>query len=257
MFWQYLAQHVKSRLAYGWDLAAGIGFDLVYQAVSMIFLLVIFGQVPLLAGWNRAETIFIFGFFGLPYTAFGLISGGLWNFADQYIVRGELDRLLLRPVHALYQVILEGVDLDAVSGVISGVALMTWASGQLHLHWRWYDLPLLLVLVAGATLVYCGVYLLLACVAFWTDSPTGLISLAWNLNQYGRYPVTIYNRLWRFVLSWILPFAFVAAYPASIFLRRADFWRFALATPLVGGALFGLALLVWRAGLRRYHGAGS
>ena len=257
LFRTYLSQYAKARLAYRWDLLAGLIGDLAFQAASLIFLLVIFAQVPDLAGWSRAETVFIFGYFGLPYALFGTLSNGLWDFTDKYIIRGELDRLLLRPAHSLFQMLLEGVDLEPLSGLLSGTALLLWAGSRLGLGLRWYDPLLLLLLLLGSCAVYAGLYLSLACIAFWTDSRTGIINLVWNLNQYGKYPVTIYNRLWRFVLSWLLPFAFTAAYPAGYFLRRGTWALYALATPLMGAIFLALSLAIWRAGVARYHGAGS
>lgn len=257
LLWGYISQHVQARLVYRGDLIAGLIGDLIFQAVSLIFLLVIFTQVPDLAGWSRAETIFIFGYFGLPYAIFGTLASGFFDFTDKYIIRGELDRLLLRPVGSLFQMLLEAVDLEPLASLFSGSALLIWAGSQLQLDLRWYDPLLLLLLVAGSVAVYAGVYLSLACIAFWTDSRTGIINLVWNLNQYGKYPVTIYNRVWRFVLSWLLPFAFTAAYPAGYFLRRESFALYALLTPLVGAAAFTLAVAIWRAGVARYHGTGS
>ncbi|HLO01727.1 MAG TPA: ABC-2 family transporter protein, partial [Symbiobacteriaceae bacterium] len=61
----------------------------------------------------------------------------------------------------------------------------------------------------------------------------------------------------RILLTWVLPFAFVGFYPAAYFLRPQAYWLWAAATPLMGIALFGAAVLIWRAGLKRYHGAGS
>lgn len=109
----------------------------------------------------------------------------------------------------------------------------------------------------GSYLVTLGVYLGLAALAFWSDSRTGVVNMAWNLNQYGKYPVEVFNRVLRGLLTFVLPFVFVAAYPAGYFLRReAWLWQAAL-TPVAGVLCTAAALLVWRAGLRRYTGAGS
>lgn len=257
LFWGYVAQYAKTRLAYRWDLLAGLISDLLYQLASVIFLLVIFRQVPTLAGWRQEEVFFIYGYFLYPYAIFGSIANGVWDFSDKYIVKGELDRLLLRPANALFQLILEGIELEPMLGLITGTAIMVWAGGALGLDLAWYDPLLLLVMTAGSTLVYLGIYLSLACIGFWYDGRTGLLSLMWNINNYGRYPVTIYNRILRIFLTWLFPFAFVGFYPAAALLRRESFLLWGLLTPLIGLAIFGFAVFLWRSGIRRYHSTGS
>lgn len=255
--WAYLAQYLKRRLAYKWDLLLGFSGDLVYQALAAIFILVIFRQTPSLAGWSQAEVFFVYGYFLLPYAVFSALGGGVWEFAERYVVKGEMDRVLLRPVNPLLQVLLESFEMEPLLGVISGIVIMLASASSLHLAWQWYDPLLLLLLVAGSTLVYLGVYLGLASTAFWSDGPTGLMPLVWNVNNYGRYPVDIYNHVLRLTMTWLLPFAFVGIYPAAGFLRRGGFLGFALLTPAMGVLFFGLALWIWRRGLRRYHGTGS
>lgn len=257
LFWGYLAQYTKTRMEYRWDFVAGLLSDVLYQSVSVIFLLVVFRQVPLLAGWRQEEVFFVYGYFLWPYALFGMVSSGVWEFADRYIVKGELDRLLLRPANSLFQLMLEGIDLEPLMGFVTGTAIMVWAMDSLRLAWRWYDPLLLMVLTVGSTLIYLGVYLALSAIGFWYDGRTGLLPLTWNLNNYGRYPTSIYNRALRMLLSWIMPFAFVGFYPAAYFLRRESFVLWAAATPLLGIAFFGGAYMVWKAGIRRYQGSGS
>ncbi|HYG59071.1 MAG TPA: ABC-2 family transporter protein [Symbiobacteriaceae bacterium] len=257
LFWAYIAQYAKGRLEYRADFLAGLVTDVLYQSVAVIFLLVVFRQVPTLAGWRQEEVFFIYGYFLWPYAFFSTLSGGAWEFTDKYIVRGELDRLLLRPANSLFQLILEGIELEPLMGLVTGSAIMFWSAGALGLDWRWYDPLLMLLLTAGSTLIYLGVYLSLACIGFWYDGRTGLLPLMWNVNTYGRYPISIYNGVLRTILTWVLPFAFVGFYPAAYFLRREAFLGWALATPVMGLAFFSLAVVVWRVGVKRYHGTGS
>lgn len=257
LFWGYVGQYAKGRLQYRWDLLAGLLSDLLYQSAAVIFLLVVFHQVPTLAGWRQEEVFFIYGYFLFPHTFFNVLSGGIWDFTDRYIVKGELDRLLLRPANSLFQLILEGIDLEPLLGLVTGTAIMLWSGSRLGLSFHWSDPLLLLLLTAGSTLIYLGVYLSLASISFWYDGRTGILNLVWNVNNYGRYPTTIYNKALRLLMTWVLPFAFVGFYPAAYFLRRAAFIWWAAATPLVGLAFFALSVALWRAGIRRYHSTGS
>ena len=46
---------------------------------------------------------------------------------------------------------------------------------------------------------------------------SSIMPLMYNIGNYGRYPVNIYNRVIRFILTFVLPFAFVGVYPAAYF----------------------------------------
>ena len=67
----------------------------------------------------------------------------------------------------------------------------------------------------------------------------------------------IYNNIFRFLFTWVIPIGFVAFYPCQYFLgSKSPDWT-VWATPLMGGALFWLAVKVWNAGVRRWGGTGS
>jgi ABC-2 type transport system permease protein len=89
------------------------------------------------------------------------------------------------------------------------------------------------------------------------DAPTGILPLVWNIQNYGRYPVRIYNKVIQILLTWILPFAFVGFYPAAYFLDPIHWAKMAYLTPLIGVAFFSLALMFWNYGVKQYRGAGS
>ncbi len=61
----------------------------------------------------------------------------------------------------------------------------------------------------------------------------------------------------RLFLTFVLPFAWVAFYPAAWFVGGEKFGKVALLTPLVGVLVFGGAALLWRRGVRNYVSTGS
>lgn len=257
LFREYVLQYAKVRWEYRTDLLIGLASEVVGQAMNLVLIAVTFQLVPELRGWTAAEVFFIYGYFLVPSALFGTVSGGLWELADRYIIKEEMDRVLIRPAHPIFQVILEGVELESLLGVVTGVATMVWAGGRAGVAWHWRDPLVFVALALGSTAVYLGVYLTLAATAFFADGRTGIMPMTWNLNQYGKYPVEVFNKAMRIFLSAVLPFAFVGAYPAGYFLRREAWLLYAGLTPVVGAVTLGLALWVWRAGLRRYTGAGS
>lgn len=256
MFFQYMGQYLKTRLEYRADTVVEIISDLLFQAVNLIFILVVFGHTQLLSGWSREEIIFIYGFFLVPFALFGSFFN-IWDFNERYIVKGEMDRILTRPIHSLFQVILERMELESLFGIVTGLAVMFYASQNLGLEYHWYDPFVFVVMVLGGTLVYAGIFVMLASVSFWSDARTTIMPMVYNIGNYGRYPVDIYNYVIRFILTWILPFAFVGVYPSAYFLGRSEWFGYAFLTPVMGIVFFILAVLIWNKGVTRYRGAGN
>ncbi|WLR51275.1 ABC-2 family transporter protein [Bacillus tianshenii] len=256
MFFQYIGQYMKTRLQYRTDMVIEIFSDLLFQAVNLVFILVVFGHTQMLSGWSRDEIIFIYGFFLVPFALFGTFFN-IWDFNERYIVQGEMDRILTRPIHSLFQIILERMELESLFGVITGIVVMLYAGGNLHLAFNWYDPFVFVAMVIGGTLVYGGIFISLASIGFWSDARTSIMPMMYNIGNYGRYPVDIYNPVIRYILTWILPFAFVGVYPSAYFLGRTEWYNYAFLTPVVGVVFFTLSVLVWNQGVKRYRGAGN
>lgn len=257
LFREYMANYIKTKLTYRADFWVEVLSDLLGSAMNLIFIFVVFRHTSSLAGWSEAEVVFVYGYFMVPFGVFGTFFN-LWNFSDRYIVKGEMDRVLTRPAHSLVQIMLENVDPPSMISSVVGLVIMGSAWGSLGLPFDWYDPFVLAGLVLGSVLIYAGIYTTLAAISFYSDAPTGIVPLMFNIQNYGRYPVQIYNKAIRFLLTWLLPFAFVGVYPASFFLDRQDGGEMmALLTPVVGAVFCAIGLSVWNHGVKRYRGAGS
>ena len=121
-----------------------------------MFILVVFGHTQLLNGWNRDEIIFIYGFFLVPYALFSAFFN-IWDFNERYIVKGEMDRVLTRPIHSLFQIIMERMELESLFGVFTGLVIMGISAMNLGLSFAWYDLLIFIAMVFGGMLIFGGI----------------------------------------------------------------------------------------------------
>jgi ABC-2 type transport system permease protein len=252
----YLKNYMKTRLTYRSDFWIEVISDLLFNGLNLFVILVLFEHTPLLGNWNEKQILFIYGYFMIPNGLFGTFFN-LWGFTERYIVKGEMDRVLTRPAYNLAQLLLENMDPSSLFSALAGFVVMAYAWVQLDVPLAWYDPFVLVLLVIGSVLVYGGIYISLTAIGFFSDAPTGILPLVWNIQSYGRYPVTIYNRALKVLLSAVLPFAFVGFYPAAYFLDRANWMWISLLTPVVGAIFFTIGMRIWTAGVSRYRGAGS
>ena len=73
-----------------------------------------------------------------------------------------------------------------------------------------------------------------------------------------KYPVTIFGRAFRVLVTGIVPVAYLNFYPAVYLLGKPDApaWLCML-SPVVALVLACLSAIVWKGGLRHYHSCGG
>lgn len=257
IFGAYFAQFIKTRLAYRMDFFVDTFGVLASIVIQLAVLTTLFGKVTALQGWSFEQVLFIYGFSLIPLGIFNLISVNLYNFSDRYIIQGKFDRVLLRPVNSLAQVLCESFNVSGLNEIALGTAIVIWSGLRLQLEVGVLDVLAVLVMGPTAALVYLGVFLAITSVSFWIEDKMGIAPPVYNVIRFSRYPLSIYSLPVRLLLTFVLPFAWVAFYPATWFIGDGNLKLVAALTPLVGIVVFSGAVLIWRRGVANYTSTGS
>ncbi len=221
------------------------------------FVLVLFGRIPQLRGWKFEEVLFIYGFSLIPMGVFNIVSLNLYDFGEIYIVEGKFDRVLLRPINSLFQILFENFRLESMQEIITGLAAVLYFAKRLKIPPTLDNLILFPILVFCGAVIYTCIFVMISSVNFWIEDRIGLAPPIFNMIAFGRYPITIYNAAIQFLLSWIIPFAFASFYPTVRYLGRTEFRKEFFLIPVVAAALIGLALFIWERGVLQYKSTGS
>ena len=253
----FAALHLKKLMEYKIDFLTGaIGF-LLEQAVNIAFLSIVFGRVENLRGWNYYEVLFIYGFSLFPNGLDHLFFDNIWNVAYWMVRKGEFDKYLTRPINTLLIVTVEEFQVDAFGKLIVGVALIVTSLRHIDLPFIWYDIPLAIMANIFGMLIYAAIMTICGSIAFWTKRSGHIVEVVYNINQFSQYPVSIYSRIVRGAVTYIIPFALTSYYPASYLLRHTQPVFSNLAPMAAAAALISAALIVWHKGLDAYESAGS
>lgn len=253
----FILQYLKRLMEYKTDFLLGAAGLLLSQAIQIFFLSIIFAQIPTLSGWSFEQVLFIYGFSLIPKSIDHLFFDNLWMVGYSIVRKGDFDKYLTRPINSLFYVIVENFCVDAFGEMLSCVLLLGYAVPRLHIPFHWYTIPLLLAVMIFATMIYTSLKIITASIAFWTKASGHIIHMLYMANDFSKYPVGIYNKGVRFVITYILPFAFTAYFPASYFLTGEDPLFCIGGTVIAGSVLMAIALLVWNRGVHAYESAGS
>lgn len=254
--WRYALMRAKVRLAYRGDFLLNSLGDLLVAGIGVVFLWAIFRHVPDIQGWSFAEVLLIWGMGETCAGLFFVLFQGLWALNQQYILRGELDRVLLRPLDPYLQVMLDHLNLEDLPVALLGLGMVGFAGSRLPqvAPWQWLLLP---VFVAAGVLVLAAVLTAFSSLGFRILHRGTAVGLVYQATAFNRYPLDLFARPLQRLLTYVVPFAFVAFFPACWLLGRDPWQALGLAQPLVGVVLFAAAWALWHRALRSYRSPGS
>lgn len=265
----FIKQDLKKLMEYKVDFLLGaVGF-LLEQAVQLLCLGIIFSAIPALCytengvvvdSWSFHEVLFIYGFSLIPKGIDHLFFDNLWSLGYWIVDKGDFDKYLTRPINSWFYVLCEKFCVDALGEFIIGVALVIYstlsmpeniASGIL---W-WRVLPVIAVM-PFAIMIFTSVKTATAAISFWTKRSGHITHMCYMTNDFAKYPAKIYNVFIKSVITYIIPFALTAYYPAIFILRGEAPWSLPV-TVLVSVLLFIISQFIWHKGVSSYESAGS
>jgi ABC-2 type transport system permease protein len=257
LFFDYFSQYAKVRVSYRGDFLISLATSFAATIFALSFVVVLFQKVPQLAGWRFEEVLFLYGFSLIPYGIFNIISLNLYEFGSTYIIEGKFDRVLLRPISSLFQVLFETFRIESFQEVATGIFCMWWATRHLGLAWTPVKIAMLFFFGLCAGIIYISVFLILSTVSFWFEDRIGVHPPVWNVMAFGRYPLSIYSGVVQFFLCWIIPFGLASFYPSVRMLGRTVSPQYAPLVPVVAVLFLTFAISLWNFGTRHYSSTGT
>ncbi|MBN2450938.1 MAG: ABC-2 family transporter protein [Lentisphaeria bacterium] len=214
----------------------------------------LFRSTGRLGGWTWDQALLVAGIFTLleGITA-GVLSPNLGRIVD-HVRKGTLDFVLLKPIDSQFWISLRQVSVWGFPNVLLGALVVAYAAWRLRLP------PAALVravlpLLLGIVILY-GLWFLLASTCIWFVKIHNVTALLRNCLEAGRFPVSAFPRTYRFLLTFVLPVAFLTTVPAQAILghgRTRD-----LASAAVLALCFSLlSRRFWLFSLRYYSSASS
>lgn len=256
----YTRVSVQNFAAYRFDLMIRPFVSAMHLIGELVAVWTIFHNTSNINGWRWQHMLIIVG-------VYRLVAGGIrmsivpnMQLVLEEIRDGKLDFVLMRPVNSQFLVSIREFVVWRLTDVILGSSLAMYGCIKLTGH-----VPLLPVivflftLIAGFIIVY-AIWLMLATLCFWFVRIANIEMVFWNVFEAGRFPVVIYPPWVQWLLTFVIPMAFITTIPAAALANDPATGipttapLFAIPLALV---MFFAASWFWRFGLRRYSGASA
>jgi ABC-2 type transport system permease protein len=250
--------NLKSILEYrlaAWFVAASQVLTTLFSFVSIGLLFRRFGS---LGDWSFTEVILCFAVASTAFALSECIARGFDTFSGM-VIRGDFDRVLLRPRSPMLQVLGAKTEITRVARVFLALALLLYFVFRGGILWSPLKIITLILMIAGGTAVFTGVFILGATVCFYTLEGLELINI---FTDGGReltaYPLPVYGKWIRRFFTFVIPFGCMNYLPLMFITGRAAAHPYLyMASPLAGFVFLIPCAALWRKGVRHYTSSGS
>jgi ABC-2 type transport system permease protein len=256
LFSLFARNSLQIALEYRADFVVALFQSSFWLVWGIVGTLVFFRFTETLGGWTLAQALLVVGMFRIFEGVIdGVMRPNITRIVE-YIQKGTLDFVLLKPVDSQFMASLRQLNLLTLPDFLVGLALIIyglWLQGHVPGPG---DLLAFALLMVCAVLIAYSLWMLLTTTAFWLVRIENVAELLTAFYETGRYPVSAFGPALRIALTFLVPIAFLTTFPAAALLGILE-PIYLLLAPAMAGLLLIATRSFWRFALRSYTSASS
>lgn len=251
--WLFLKMNIIATSKYGVSYFLSIFYELMNGLMNIIYFYIMFGSICMIGLWKR-EDIFllvIIGYFiDVVCVMFFIGTASI----PEYISTGTLDVLLTKPINHQFLLCFRRPNSVQIINVLLALLLMIKIIFEerpnfisVLLFWVSIILSVILMYLIVSTFVYFS---------FWTVKVGSAWELIEKFNSVSNKPSTIYPKIFRFFLTFIIPSIVIINFPVEI-LSFHNYSLLLTRTIPITIAFLVINNIIFKFGIRHYSGAGG
>lgn len=257
IYFRLMTQHVKAILEYQADFWIAMCAAMLTQGLGIVFIWVIFGQIPHVAGWGFWEIAFLYSLVFMSEGISSFLFNGIW-LINGLVNRGEMDRILVRPLPPVMQVGASAFGMNGIGNLLFGSIFLILSIRNIEMSWTFWQLLLVILFVISGVTIRIAVNLVSNSVSFWSQGPrNSLPMMIHTVSDFAKYPLTIFPMGVQLLVSIVVPYAFISYFPASYLFGKGEWPLLGLLSPVVALLCIFLAIAIFNKGLKKYESAGN
>jgi ABC-2 type transport system permease protein len=213
-----LKAQMQHRISF-WLLSFGQFFIPFSVFAAMYFLFERFGSIK---GWTLYEVALCYSVIHIAFSISECCARGFDVFSG-LVVRGEFDRILLRPRGTVLQVLGSRFEFTRVGRLMQGAAVFILAVSNLSIQWNITKVATLILMVVSGVFVFTGIFILAATLCFWTIQGIEVANIFTDGGrEMSQYPLSIYKKWVTRFFTFIIPFGCVSYLPLMFVLNKVE-----------------------------------
>ncbi|MDR6989718.1 ABC-2 type transport system permease protein [Paenarthrobacter nitroguajacolicus] len=256
-----VSARLRSQLAYRGSFLSDVAGQVLLGLTEFVELYAIVHNVSTFGGMTLAQTLLVFGLASVAFALGDLLLGETDSMSET-IRSGKLEVLLVRPLPVLLQLATSDFQLRRVGRLIFAAAALVVALLVTDIAWDPAKVLLSLVTPIAGAAIFCALFLGAGAMQFWILDGR---QFANAFTYGGRYVASMPGAALFFPVqiffTFVIPATLVAYAPSLVILgldgpAGIPAWTGWLGLP-AAVVLSGLMLLLWRAAIKKYTGAGG
>ena len=240
----------------GWLISNPLQFIVGFAIIK--FVVESFGEIN---GWSYGQLAFLYGISVISHALSMIFFVQGW-FMGYYVLYGEFDRYLTRPLGVLYQFFFTNINVFGVTDLIPGILVFIYGCVKCDVKISLLFCIQVIVMLIGATLIRGGLYIFLGSTSFYTRSIVDFGQYTQEImDKTTMYPLSMYPESMQFILTYLIPAAWVSFYPVSSLLGISGSAYNGMLVPFitlfVGLVVMALSGAYFTMGLKKYESAGN
>ncbi len=251
-----LVQDLKSKMAFRADFILSTFGMILTNIAGFITFMILFHNFPSINGWNYNQMLFLYGFTLIALTPVQCFFDNNWNL--RFMVRtGDFIKYCFRPINVFFYFISEVFDIKGVGQFLFGLGTLIYAWAHLGIPVTFITITEVILFLITASLFMIAIMNASAATCFWIINSGYVMVIMFRFKDFAKYPASIFNSVFKFIFSFIIPIAFVAYYPSLVFITPDHVPLLSWLSPFIGIVFFWLSYKFWMLGVRRYDFTGS
>lgn len=256
LFFKSWALEISSQMAYKANFATKMLALFMMDIIGPLVILLIYTNTAGIPGWSFEEFILFQGtlllVIGLSHAFVIMMPVNIL----EDIRDGHFDKHLLRPFNMLAYFLFSSPDIDGLAEIGVGITLTSWAFIKLGLSVLSPNFLIYLLLIMLGFLFQYAILIVISALAIMFVKSWALFDILFSLENFARYPLSVYSSGFVFFLTFLFPIAVSAFYPVEALLRGITMLNLVkVSIPVI--ASFAISVLLWNKAMKKYSSAGG
>ncbi len=206
-----------------------------------------------LAGYSSNQVIFFFLTFNLVDVVTQFLYRQVYSFRPM-IIKGDLDLVLVKPINALFRVLMGGADIIDLITIPPLIVLIIVYGVSLNPNF--FQIVTYIVLLINSFIIGTAFYIAILALGIVTLEIDHSVMIYRDLTNLGKLPVDIYREPLKAFLTYLIPVGVMMTLPGKAFMGLITPWGIIVAI-LIGLLFIFLSLKFWKFALTKYTSASS